>query len=295
MQVRRSGGDRSAAGTAARRGGMASAGRRAAAGQPVGDRPGRRRAGQPARPGRRRAGGRWHRGAVARQHARRRPGAEGCCHARAGQADGRRIRPRGLAGLPLAAHARRRSPRRRRDRRPGRGQTAADQAAGALGDPRPGAARPAAPPAADPDAHVRGAWGGAGGFDGNRRRDGPGGRRRPAHRPSRPHRVGPGARRVAGGAQGGAAAIPAAWSGLAGRDVRDGAGRLPGRRHGTWQDDPGDRPAPAPAGGGSRPHARGVPGVAARHLGARGAQVRPGDPGPPLSRGRQAPGGPGRR
>jgi hypothetical protein len=37
--------------------------------------------------------------------------------------------PRRAAGFPLAAHARRRAARRRRDRRPGRGETAADPAA----------------------------------------------------------------------------------------------------------------------------------------------------------------------
>jgi hypothetical protein len=65
-----------------------------------------------------------------------------------------------------------------------------------------------------------------------------------------------------------AAPVPAAGRGLAGGDVRGRAGRLPGRRYGARQDDPGDRAAPAPAGGKGRPHAGGMPGVAARHLGA---------------------------
>ena len=64
-----------------------------------------------------------------------------------GKADGGRVRARGAARFPLAAHARRGAARRRRDRRVGRGETAADQAAGPLGDARPGAAGTAAPPA----------------------------------------------------------------------------------------------------------------------------------------------------
>ena len=55
-------------------------------------------------------------------------------HAGPGAADRSRVRARGAAGIPLAAHARRRAARRRRDRRPRGGETAADQAAGPLGD-----------------------------------------------------------------------------------------------------------------------------------------------------------------
>ena len=57
---------------------------------------------------------------------------------------------------------------------------------GQLGDPRPGAARPAAPAAAHPDAYVRGARRGAGRFGGSRRRDGRGDGGRPARRPAPP-------------------------------------------------------------------------------------------------------------
>ena len=47
-----------------------------------------------------------------------------------------------------------------------------------------------------------------------------------------------------------------------------GFGGLPRRRHGTRQDDPGDRAAPAPAGRGGWADAGGLPGLAAGHLGA---------------------------
>ena len=187
-QVRPAGGDGPAARAAPRGSGMAAARTGARAGQPFGDRPGRRRAHQPARPGGRGPGRRRHRGDVAVQHARRRPGAAGRRHAGPGAADRSRVRARGAAGIPLAAHARRRAARRRRDRRPGGGETAADQAAGPLGDPRPGAARPAAPSAANADAHDRGARRGAGGRGGDRRRDRQGHRRRTAGRPRRADR-----------------------------------------------------------------------------------------------------------
>ena len=72
-QVRPAGGDGPAARAAPRGCGVAAARTGARAGQPVGDRPGRRRARQPARPGGRGPGGRRHRGDVAVQHARRRP------------------------------------------------------------------------------------------------------------------------------------------------------------------------------------------------------------------------------
>jgi hypothetical protein len=52
----------------------------------------------------------------------------------------RRVWPGGAVGLPVAAYARRRAARRRRGRRPGRGETAAHQAAGPLGHPRSGPA-----------------------------------------------------------------------------------------------------------------------------------------------------------
>ena len=158
------------------------------AGQPVGDRPGRRRAGQPARPGGRGTGGRRDRGAVAVQPAGRRPQAEGRPYPGAGEGDRRRVRARGAAGFPVAAHSRRGAARRRRDRRAGRGEAAADQAAGPLGDARPGPARPPATSAPDADARGRGARRCARGLGGDRRRDGDGGRRRPAGRPGRPGR-----------------------------------------------------------------------------------------------------------
>ncbi len=120
----------------------------------------------------------------------------------------------------------------RRDRRPRGGQAAAGQAAGPLGDPRPGAARAAAPPAAHPDARVGGPRCRAGGLGGDRRRDGHGGRGGSARRPGRPgrgHRLRPGAGRPAAGTHRDAAALPAAGGGLASRNVRGRAGRLPGR------------------------------------------------------------------
>ena len=54
------------------------------------------------------------------------------------------------------------------------------------------------------------------------------------------------------------------------------ARRLPGRRHGPRQDDPADRAAPAPPGGhGAGPDAGGLPGLAARQLGAGGRTGSP--------------------
>ncbi len=58
------------------------------------------------------------------------------------------------------------------------------------------------------------------------------------------------------GLVGDAAPLPAARPGLAGRDVRGRGRRLPRRRHGARQDDPGDRAAPAPAGRQGGSHAR---------------------------------------
>ena len=90
----------------------------------------------------------------------------------------------------------------------------------------------------------------------------------------------------AGGAAGRAARLPAARADLAGRADRPRARRLPGRRHGPGQDDHADRPAPAPAGPrpGRRADAGGLPGLAARQLGARDRAVRARHPGAPLPR-----------
>ena len=160
--------------------------------------------------------------------------------------------------------------------------------------PGPGAARPAAAPAANPDAHrprrSGPCWPALGG---DRRRDGRSHRGRPAGRPRRPGR----GTRGGAGAAGSAARtcrdappLPAARAGLAGRDVRLGTRRLPGRRHGSRQDDPDHRAAPAPAG-----RVKAGPTLVVCPASLLGnwereiAAVRPRRPGPPLPRRRPAP------
>ena len=85
----------------------------------------------------------------------------------------------------------------------------------------------------------------------------------------------------AGGLAAHPARLPAARAALARPDDLARPRRLPGRRHGPRQDDHADRPAPAPAGrpGDRRADAGGLPGVAARQLGAGDpAGSRPGVP-----------------